>query len=50
MVERSFAWLARLRRVASDYERLTEMLAGSHLLAFVIVLLKRSVTIIAQYS
>ncbi len=47
-VERSFAWLARFRRLARDYERLPEMLGGLHLLAFAIVLLKRFVIFMVQ--
>jgi transposase len=42
VVERSFAWMARCRRLARDYERLPEMLAGLHLVAFVILLLRRA--------
>ena len=34
VVERSFAWAARFRRLARDYERLPETLAGLHYLAF----------------
>ena len=34
VVERSFAWMARFRRLARDYERLTEALKGFHWLAF----------------
>jgi transposase len=41
VVERSFAWTARFRRLARDYERLPETLAGLHFLAFVVLLLKR---------
>jgi transposase len=41
VVERSFAWLARFRRLARDYERLPETLAGMHLLAFVTLMLRR---------
>jgi transposase len=41
VVERSFAWLGRFRRLARDYERLTEVLAGWHWLAFLTVLLPR---------
>jgi len=40
--ERSFAWMARCRRLARDYERLPETLAGLHLVAFVILMLKRA--------
>src|SRR5919112_2585626 len=42
VVERSFAWMARCRRLARDYERLPETLAGLHLVAFVILMLKRA--------
>ena len=48
VVERSFAWLARFRRLARDYERLPETLAGLHLLAFAVLLLRRFVTLMAQ--
>ena len=34
VVERSFAWAARFRRLARDYERLPSTLAGIHFLAF----------------
>ena len=40
VVERSFAWAARFRRLARDYERLTRTLAGYHGLAFVLLMLK----------
>jgi transposase len=43
VVERSIAWAARFRRLARDYERLPATLAGFHVLAFVILLLKRFV-------
>jgi transposase len=42
VAERSFAWMARCRRLARDYERLPETLAGLHLVAFVILLLRRA--------
>ena len=41
VVERSFAWLGRFRRLARDYERLSETLAGWHWLAFLTLLLPR---------
>jgi transposase len=41
VVERSFAWLARFRRLARDYERLPTTLAGLHFVAFAILMLKR---------
>ena len=40
VVERSFAWAARFRRLARDYERLATTLAGFHWLAFASLLLK----------
>ena len=39
VVERSFAWAARFRRLARDYERLSTTLAGLHYLAFAILML-----------
>jgi transposase len=50
VVERSNAWMARFRRLARDYERLAETLAGLHFLAFAILLLHRFVTLMAQYA
>jgi transposase len=41
VVERSFAWAARFRRLARDYERLPETLAGLHFLAFAVLMLHR---------
>lgn len=43
VVERSFAWLARFRRLARDYERLPAVLAGLHVIAFACLLLHRVV-------
>lgn len=40
VVERSFAWAARFRRLARDYERLAETLAGWHWLAFAVLMLR----------
>jgi transposase len=40
VVERSFAWAARFRRLARDYERLASTLAGYHWLAFAFLMLK----------
>ena len=33
-VEGSFGWLPRFRRLARDYERFAETLAGQHFVAF----------------
>ena len=41
VVERSFAWLARFRRLARDHERLARTLEGMHYLAFACILLGR---------
>lgn len=40
VVERTFGWLGRFRRLARDYERLAGMLAGWHWLAFLTLLIK----------
>ena len=44
VVERSFGWLARFRRLARDYERLATTLRGLHFIAFACVLLRRLCT------
>jgi transposase len=46
VVERSNAWAARFRRLARDDERLAEMLAGLHCVAFAILMLERFVEFI----
>ena len=48
VVERSFAWMARFRRLARDYERLPETLAGLHLLAFAVLMLHRFALVMAH--
>jgi transposase len=48
VVERSFAWATRFRRLARDYERLPQTLAGLHFLAFAVLLLRRVVELMAQ--
>jgi transposase len=48
VVERSFARAARFRRLARDYERLPETLAGMHLLAFAMLLLKQFFAVLAK--
>ena len=48
VVERSFAWLSKFRRLARDYERLETTLAGMHWVAFVCVLLTRALPLLAQ--
>jgi len=39
VVERTFAWLGRFRRLARDYERLTQTLEGWHWVAAIAILL-----------
>jgi transposase len=41
VVERTFAWLTRFRRLAKDYERLPQTLVGLHLVAFSTLMLHR---------
>ena len=41
VVERRFAWTGRIRRLARDFERLPATLADLHVVAFVIVFLRR---------
>src|SRR5262249_15600496 len=41
VVERTFGWLGRFRRLARDYERLTTTLKGWHWLASLVILLAR---------
>jgi transposase len=48
VVERSFAWAARFRRLARDYERLAQTLAGFHYLAFACLMLHRIIPLIAS--
>ena len=48
VVERSFAWMARFRRLTRDYERLAQTLVGLHFVAFAILMAHRFVTLIAQ--
>jgi transposase len=42
VVERSFAWAARFRRLARDYERLPATLAGLHFVVFVGLMLVKA--------
>jgi transposase len=48
VVERSFAWATRFRRLARDYERLPQTLEGLHFLVFAILMLKQVVQLTAQ--
>lgn len=48
VVERSQAWAGRFRRLARDYERLAECLAGLHYLAFACLLVQRLVRLMSE--
>jgi transposase len=48
VVERTFAWAARFRRLARDYERLPETFAGLHFVAFACLMLHRMIAVAAQ--
>lgn len=42
VVERSFAWVSRFRRLSRDYERLQETLVGLHFVVFTILMLAKA--------
>lgn len=46
VVERSFGWLNRFRRLARDYERLPETLAGLHFVVFAMLMLVHAVPVL----
>jgi transposase len=46
VVERSFGWLNRFRRLARDYEHLPETLAGLHFVVFSILMLGNAASIL----
>ena len=48
VVERSFAWATRFRRLAKDYERLPETVEGLYFVAFACLMLHRLLTLAAQ--
>jgi transposase len=48
VVERRFAWAARFRRLARDYERLPDTLRGFHFLVVAILMLTRFVALMVQ--
>jgi transposase len=47
VVERSFAWATRCRRLVKDYERYASTLAGLHVVAFVCFMLKQAAVLAA---
>jgi transposase len=46
VVERDFAWASRFRRLAKDYERLPDLLAGLHIVAFACLFLRQATAIL----
>ena len=48
VVERSFAWIVRFRRLARDFERSPEIFRSLHFLAFAILMLQNFVKTIAH--
>jgi transposase len=50
VVERSFGWMSRFRRLVRDYERLADTLVGMHFIAFAILMARRFITLMAESS
>lgn len=50
VVERTFGWAARFRRLARDYERLATTLAGMHWLAMISLMLSAVIKLFVQSS
>jgi transposase len=50
VVERSFGWMSRFRRLVRDYERLSETLTGLHFVAFAMLMAHRFITLMAESS
>ncbi len=48
VVERSFGWVGRFRRLARYYERLADTLKGLHYIAFATLFVKRLVDMYPQ--
>jgi transposase len=42
VVDRSYGWMARFRRLAREYERLGETLEGQHYVAFSMLMLHKA--------
>jgi transposase len=49
VVERSFAWATRFRRLARDYERLPATVAGLHFVAFACLFLHRAIAVLGSH-
>jgi transposase len=50
VVERSFGWTARCRRLLRDFERIAEVLAGYHMVAFVCIMLHQVSNLLGSSS
>jgi transposase len=50
VVERSFGWMSRFRRLARDYERLATTLVGMHFVAFTCLLLHKAAPLLSGGS
>ena len=50
VVERSFAWMSRFRRLARDYERWPETIADMHLLGFAMLMLRRAAALATVHN
>jgi len=50
VVERDFAWTARFRRLARDDERLPQVLAGLHFIAFACLMLHRLIPVLLVHN
>jgi transposase len=48
VVERSFGWLARFRRLSRDFERMPEVLAGLHFVVFAMLMLPKAAMLLAS--
>jgi len=48
VVERSFAWLARFRRLSRDFERMPQVLAGLHFVVFAMLMLPKAALLSAS--
>lgn len=46
VMERSFGWLARFRRLSRDYERVPDVLGGLHFVVFAILMLPNAMPLI----
>src|SRR5215204_4411807 len=50
VVERSFAWATRFRRLVRDYERLQTTLAGFHVVAFACLMLRNAAPLVMVHD